>query len=46
MRYTILTPLAIALASGGGDPGVAAQRCAIYRRQGLDWRPIDAERVR
>ncbi|HEV2060877.1 MAG TPA: hypothetical protein VGR11_16120 [Solirubrobacteraceae bacterium] len=30
----------------GGDPGIPAEACGIYRRQGLDWRPIDAERVR
>ena len=33
-------------ACGGGDPAIAVRRCAVYRRQGLDWRPIDAERVR
>lgn len=30
----------------GGDPGIAVDPCGIYRRRGLDWRPIDAERVR
>ena len=33
-------------ACSGGDPGIALEPCGIYRRSGLDWRTIDAERVR
>lgn len=33
-------------ACSGGDPAVAVAPCGIYRRRGLDWRPVDAERVR
>lgn len=33
-------------ACSGGDPGVALEPCGIYRRGGLDWRPLDSERVR
>ena len=33
-------------ACGGGDPAVVTPPCAIVRRSGLGWTPIDARRVR
>ena len=33
-------------ACSGGDPAIVVEPCGIYRRRGLDWRPVDAERVR
>lgn len=35
-----------AFACGGGDPAVPAGPCGIFRRFGLDWRPIPERRVR
>ena len=33
-------------ACSGADPGIAVQPCGLYRRRGLDWSPLAAERVR
>jgi hypothetical protein len=33
-------------ACSGGDPGTPTERCGIYRRRGLQWRPVDADRIR
>ncbi|HWI07402.1 MAG TPA: hypothetical protein VNT54_07780 [Solirubrobacteraceae bacterium] len=35
-----------AVACGGGDPAVVTPPCAVVRRSGLRWTPIDARRVR
>jgi hypothetical protein len=33
-------------ACAGGDPGVATESCAIYRRRGLNWTGLEEKRVR